>query len=239
VTATDLRHTLVRQAANNYRSSGPYAYFFANCKLKYDPFYSVLLAEGLIPPATRILDLGCAQGLLAAWLLAAQQSYAAGVWDSAYPAPVAIAGFRGIDRNAAEIRRARLALGRHAEFVVGDLALEPLSGATLVVLLDVLHYLDSSAQIELLRRIRAALPAHGLLLMRVGDCDRSLRARASVWVDRVVVRLRGGGNAALSGRPIAEWVSLLEEIGFEVREVARQRSPGYSNCLLRAVPTPA
>ena len=52
----------------------------------------------------------------------------------------------------------------------------------------------------------------------------------------VVVRLRGGGNVALSRRHIAEWISLLNDVGFDVHEVARQRSPGYINCLLHALP---
>ena len=235
--ARELHHRVARHAASLYRRSGYWAYYFALGKLKYDPFYSVLLAEPLIPAGMRILDLGCAQGLLAAWLLAARQSYAAGVWSSACPAPVAIEEYRGVDLSAAEIRRARLALGEHAEFSVGDAALASLSGATLVVLLDVLHYFDFAAQVELLRRIRAALPAQGLLLLRVGDSDGSGRARASLWLDLVVVRLRGRRHAALSRRPIAEWISLLNEIGFEVQQVARQRSLG--NCLLRAFPKSA
>ena len=109
--------------------------------------------------------------------------YPEGVWHSACPAPASIEGYRGVDRNVSEIRRARLALGDHAEFVVGDIAAESVSGATLVVLLDVLHYLDFATQIALLRRIRADLPAQGQLLLRVGDSDGSLRARISLWVD--------------------------------------------------------
>jgi SAM-dependent methyltransferase len=238
VTTKGLRMRLAGVAAKRYRAAGHWAYYFALFKLRNDPFYSVLLAEGLVPANAHILDLGCAQGLLAAWLLSAQQSYAAGVWDSTCPAPVSIAGYRGIDRSEPEIRRARQALGGRAEFVVGDMALADLSGATLIVLLDVLHYLEYAAQLDLLHRVRAALPTEGRLLLRIGDNDGSLRARVSGWVDRVVVRLRGSGNAALCRRPLQEWLALLEEAGFTVREVARQRSLVYINCLLCAVPAP-
>ena len=136
----------------------------------------------------------------------------------------------------AEIRRARKALGSHAEFVVGDIAGEPLAGATLIVLLDVLHYLDYEAQSTLLRRIRAALPPDGFLLVRVGDCASSLRARVSGWVDSLVLRLRGYGQGELHRRTLSEWLLLLDEVGFSVQGVARQRSPGYDNSLLRACP---
>jgi hypothetical protein len=233
-----LHKRLADLAAQRYREADRASYYFALFKLRNDPFYSVLLAEGLVPANARIVDLGCAQGLLAAWLWTAQQSYAAGVWESACPAPVSIASYRGIDRSEAEIHRARQALGANAEFAVGDMAQGDLSGATLIVLLDVLHYLDYTAQRDLLHRVRAALPAEGLVLLRIGDSDGSLRARVSGWVDRLVLRLRGRRDAALSRRPLTEWLALLEEAGFVVHEVARQRSLAYTNCVLRAFPAP-
>jgi SAM-dependent methyltransferase len=233
-----LRDRVVSRAASTYRASGRSAYYFARFKLRHDPFYFLLLVEGLVPAGARILDLGCAQGLLAAWLSAARQCYLEGVWDSACPAPGSVETYRGIDRNKSEIRRARLALGNSAEFVVGDVVVEQLSGATLIVLLDVLHYFDYSAQLELLRLVRAALPMQGCLLLRVGDLAGGVRARVSGWVDRLVLRLRGGGKVELYRRPLTEWLLILGELGFTVQEVARQRSLGYDNALLRAFPTP-
>jgi len=108
----------------------------------------------------------------------------------------------------------------------------------LIVLLDVLHYLDYAKQLQMLRIIRTALPMDGFLLLRVGDRAGGSRARVSGWVDRFVRRLRGGGNGELYRRPLTEWLLLLGDIGFTVQEVARQRSFGYTNSLLRAFPTP-
>ena len=42
----------------------------AGGKLRGDPVYAALLAQGLLAGRARVLDLGCGQGLLAAWLLA-------------------------------------------------------------------------------------------------------------------------------------------------------------------------
>lgn len=232
-----MRKGVARRAADHYRGSGPTAYYFARTKLRLDPFYPLLLADGLVPAGARILDLGCAQGLLAAWLFAAQQCYSEGAWDSACPAPVSVESYRGIDCNESEIRRARRAMGHRAEFVVGDIARERLSTATLIVLLDVLHYLDYAAQKQLLRLIRAALPAEGVLLLRIGDSAGGMPARMSGWIDRLVLRVRGG-KGELYRRPLTEWLVLLNEIGFTVQEVAHQRSPGYANALLRAFPAP-
>lgn len=233
--ATALRDRLISRAASSYRASGRLAYYFARSKLRHDHFYSLLLAEGLVPAGARILDLGCGQGLLAAWLSAAQQSYLEGVWDSTFPTPASVESYRGVDRNKSEIRRARQAMGRLADFVVGDIAVEQLSGATLIVLIDVLHYLDYAAQLKLLRLIRTTLPMEGLLLLRIGDCA-GVRTRISGWVDSLVLRLRGYGKGKQHRRPLTEWLFLLGEVGFTVQEVARQRSLGYANFVLRAFP---
>ena len=43
----------------------------------------------------------------------------------------------------------------------------------------------------MLKRVRAALPAGGLLLLRIGDADGGMRFRYSQWVDKLVMLLRG------------------------------------------------
>ncbi|MBP8265445.1 MAG: methyltransferase type 11, partial [Zoogloea sp.] len=62
---------IATEAAAAYRRAGPWAYRFALGKLSGDPLFAALLAPGLLPARARYLDLGCGQGLLAAWLLAA------------------------------------------------------------------------------------------------------------------------------------------------------------------------
>jgi len=237
VNAMHLRAQVVKRAAGSYRASGRSAYYFARFKLRYDPFYSLLLQQQLVPAGARILDLGCAQGLLAAWLVAARQCYSQGLWDDTCPVPVPIESYRGVDRNQAEIRRARLALGNSAEFIVGDILAEHISEANLIVLLDVLHYLEYGAQVKLLRLIRDALTMEGSLLIRVGDGASRTRAYISRWVDRLVVRLRSGNPAVVYCRSLTEWFQVLGEAGYAVQEIARQSSLGYANSLLRATPT--
>jgi SAM-dependent methyltransferase len=234
VSARALRARLIRQAAHGYRASGRSSYYFARAKLRRDPVYDLMLSGQLIPEGAHILDLGCGQALLAAWLAAAQHCYRAGHWDENWPAPATVASYRGIDRNAVEIQRARQALGDSADLVVGDVAAAALSGATLIVILDVLHYLDFAAQRQLLSGVRAALPADGVLLLRVGDCAHGWRARISGWVDSAVLRLRGYGSSPLYRRPLADWRLLLSKLGFTVQEVARQHSLTYANTLMRA-----
>ena len=82
LTPEALRQRLLDRASAPYRAAGKFAYHFARGKLGGDPMFLALLQRGLIPDRSRILDLGCGQGLLAAWLLAARQLYDAGEWPA-------------------------------------------------------------------------------------------------------------------------------------------------------------
>ena len=62
---------LLAEACRPYRRAGLFAYFFAQGKFGRDPVYRAILEHGLLSGRTRILDLGCGQALLTAWLQAA------------------------------------------------------------------------------------------------------------------------------------------------------------------------
>ena len=209
---------LAREAAARYPARDRYGRHFAFGKLTGDPAFAYLLRERLIPPGAALLDLGCGQGVLAALLMAAGVD---GV------------KIRGIDLAARDVERARIAVPS-AEFVHGDIRATPFGTADVVVILDVLHYIDPAAQEEVLRRVREALSGGGLLLLRVGDANGSLRFRITVAVDRAVTALRGHGAGRLHCRPVAEWQRLLEGLGFGV--TARPMSEGtpFANVLLMA-----
>src|SRR5262249_53534098 len=66
----DARRTvraLVAAAALRYRAAGRFAYYFARGKLAGDPAFRAVLERGLVADGA-VLDIGCGQGLLAAWL---------------------------------------------------------------------------------------------------------------------------------------------------------------------------
>ena len=111
----------------------------------------------------------------------------------------------------------------------------PFPACDVVVILDVLHYVDHAAQLAVLQRVRAALQSpNGRLLMRVGDADRWRGFAASQWVDRVVTVARGHRVAPSFGRPLAAWVALLEDMGFSVRTVPMSGGTPFANVLLVA-----
>jgi len=230
--------SLVAAASEYYRGAGLFAWQFARGKLAGDPVFAAILAQGLLAGRARILDLGCGQGLLAAWLMAAQHCHAGAGWPAGWPAPPALSSYRGVEINAREAARARHAFAldalARAQIVQGDIADVDYGTADAVVILDVLHYIDPDAQERVLERVRAALGATGVLLLRVGDADAGLAFGISAAVDRAVVLLRRGRWRRLSTRPLAQWRAVLERLGFESLVLPMSQGTLFANMLLVA-----
>ena len=229
-----LRQRLVDRASQIYRGADRFAYHFARGKLGGDPMFLAMLERGLIPDHARILDLGCGQGLLAAWLLAARQAWEAGEWPAGWPTPGRLAELRGVDLLGSDIRRAKAALDAPAQFEEGDMCAVEFGQADAVVIMDVLHYVDFAAQDDVLRRVRDALPPHGLLLTRVGDASAGFGFRLSNWVDRTVAFFRGNPLPPLHCRPLPVWIQALNALGFNVETVSMNGNLPFANVMLIA-----
>lgn len=228
------RDALVAAAAEPYRAAGRFAWHFARSKLRRDPVFAGLLAQGLVPDARRLVDLGCGQGLLAAWLAAARAQHATGRWPAAWPAPPRVDAIVGVELMPRDVERARRALGDAAEFLQGDMRTVALGAADVVVILDVLHYVDRADQERVLRRVRAALRPGGVLLARIGDAAGGWRFRTSVVVDHAVALARGHRLSGLHCRPAAEWLALLRGLGFAVDARPMNADTPFANTLLVA-----
>ncbi|MGH8509538.1 MAG: class I SAM-dependent methyltransferase [Gammaproteobacteria bacterium] len=225
---------LLDAATAPYRCAGHFAWYFARGKLGGDPVFLDLLERGLIPDRARILDLGCGQGLLASWLLAARALFEAGQWPEHWPPAPKPGAYRGIEVMPREVRRARQALGEQVEFVLGDMRTADFGSSDTVVILDVLHYLDYSAQEDVLARVRDALVPEGALVMRVGDADGGWRFRISQGVDYLVTFARGHRLARLYCRSLQDWQSSLCRLGFTVEALPMNRGTPFANVLLVA-----
>ncbi|MGE0801407.1 MAG: polysaccharide deacetylase family protein [Lautropia sp.] len=219
-TPPPLGTALLDAATARYRPAGRFAYHFARGKLGADPAFGAIAHLGWIAPGSRVLDLGCGQGLLASLLLATGLG----------------CRVRGIELMPADAERGRIALGDAAEIVCGDIREVPFGSADVAVILDVLHYLDYADQDRVLARLHAALAPAGLLLLRVGDADGGLPFRFSNWVDRVVTRVRGHRLGRLYCRPLSQWRRALAAAGFTVETMPLSQGTPFANVLLLARP---
>jgi SAM-dependent methyltransferase len=231
---TQCHPALLAEASAPYRKAGLFAYFFARGKFGRDPVYRAILERGLLLDRSRILDLGCGQSLLAAWLTVAGRLCERGDWPAAWPAAPRPQSVRGIELMPRDVRRARRALGADADIVEGDIRNTDFGSADAVVVLDVLHYLNADAQRNVLQRVRRALPEDGLLLLRVCDAGAGLRYRYTQWVDKIVMRSRGHAVVAPHCRSVREWQSLLHECRFDSEALPMSEGTPFANVLLIA-----
>jgi SAM-dependent methyltransferase len=222
--------------SERYRAAGHFAFHFARGKLRMDPVFAAILALGILARRDRILDLGCGQGLLAAWLQAAQRTARSGVWPDGWPDAPAPGSLVGLELMPRDVARARRALGTTARFEVADLRTARLAIADAIVVLDVLHYIDYATQVEVLRRVRAALAPGGVLVLRVGDAAGGLPFRFSTWVDKLVLLCRGHGLATLHCRTLAAWRLLLADLGFATEALPMSAGTPFANVMLVARP---
>lgn len=225
---------LAAQAASRYEPAGRMAYKWAQGKLGGDPLFMGVLRHGLIRDGESVLDLGCGQGLLAAWLLDACAQHAQGNWYEELPAPPRDLQLRGIELFSADVTRANIALGASADIRCGDICKEDFGSVDVAVIMDVLHYVEHAAQEDVLRRVFAALRPGGRLLLRVGDADAGWGFRWSNWVDKAVVLARNRTLSKLWCRPMTEWIALLELIGFNVKQLPMSEGTKFANVLLVA-----
>lgn len=229
-------------ASAPYRRLGAFPWRFARGKLGMDPVFRHLIEQGLVSPGTRVLDIGCGQGLLASLLHSGAAMQRQGRWPAAWPPAPAATRFTGIELTARDVQRARDALaaiqwdasGAVANFICGDMCSTPFPEADAVVILDVLHYVGIAEQNDVLARVRRALPQGGRLLLRVGDAAAQGRHAFSRWVDALVMRIRHRRVLPQFGRTHSAWVAHLESLGFEVQSQPMSAGTPFANVLLIA-----
>ncbi|WP_066261306.1 SAM-dependent methyltransferase [Hydrogenophaga flava] len=226
---------LLDEATKGFRSGGPFARHYARGKLGTDPIFREMLRRGLLPAGGRLLDLGCGQGSLFAWLLAARKLYEAGQWQADWPAPPRFRSMRGVELMQNDVDRAAHTFGRDHPVVrveQGDMNAVDFGEADVVTILDALHYFDHAQQTQVLQRIHAALPDGGLFLTRIGDASAGLPFHISNWVDHVVTFARGHRLPQLYCRSLADWTTLLTDVGFAVQSAPMSEGKPFANVML-------
>lgn len=227
--------TLLDRASQPFQASGRFAYHYARGKLGGDCIFRELLKRGILPARGHFLDLGCGQGSLFAWLLAARELYQEGQWPADWPCPPQPLSLRGVELMQNDVDRAMLAFGADHPLVRvehGDMNQVDFGRPDAITILDALHYFDHTQQVRVLERIYAALPPGGLFLTRIGDASAGLPFHVSNWVDHVVTFMRGHRLPRLYCRSLSAWKLLLSEVGFDVKSEAMHEGKPFANVML-------
>ncbi len=227
--------TLLDDASRPFRAGGHFAYHYARGKLSGDCIFRELLRRGIFPAEAHFLDLGCGQGSLFSWLLAARRLYEQGIWPGDWAIPPKPLSLRGYELMARDVERAARAFGAAQPIVdirQGDMCAVDFGTAEVVTILDALHYLDPARQEDVLARIRAALPTGGLFLTRVGDAAAGLPYHLCNALDHAVTFIRGHRLPRLHGRALGEWIELLRRLGFSVDAVPMSEGKPFANTML-------
>lgn len=167
-------------------------------KLELDPLTRVLTAFDA--PLGRVVDVGCGRGQFSLLLQELELAQA----------------IDGFDWDARKVRVAERAARGDAHYAVADVLHAELPECDTILLFDVLHYLDQSAQRELLERLTRSLRAGGCLLIREMDGHAGWASRIGQWFESVATRT--GYNRArqkLCFQPIHTLVDELGSLGFE------------------------
>lgn len=218
--AQDAR-AIARAFAPRHPWGNRWDYCYVLSKLRSDPLYPGVL-DALRGSHAPLLDMGCGLGLLAHALRHDGQALS----------------YRGVDNDAAKIRRASGVASRAglaaSHFEVMDLATALPVHRGSVAILDVLQYLPAEAQANLLRQAAAMLDGDGRLVLRMALADDSRRGRisrigdrAANWIGWMQFRPRHYPDAAtLRG--------LLEQAGLRVSLAPLYGNTPFNNWLLVA-----
>jgi SAM-dependent methyltransferase len=229
---------LFEAATRPYIGAGQYAWHFARGKLRHDPVYFSLLRRGLLPDRGSLLDLGCGQGVLLSLLKAAKEQYQACLWPRDWPAPPLNLGLRGIELSAGRVQVARRALGDSVQVDLRDLRDLDLQPCSVIVMLDVLHYLGEAEQGRVIERAAGALEPGGLLLLREADAGAGFAFRVTRWGERIAGALRGEFGQQLHYRGAVHWIAELAGRGFAVSAEPMSEGTPFANVLFVAKKSP-
>ena len=167
-----------------------------------------------------MVDLGCGRGLALAVASASRPEGA--------PRPALV----GIERSGRALAIARRALGADASFQQADLAGAAIPRAELVLILDVLHYLDAGAQDGLLDRARAALAPGGSLVIRDADAGAGAGFSAVRLSERLMTLVRAEPGQRFAYRSKAGWEDALTRRGLAVDAAPMGAGTPFANVLL-------
>ncbi len=189
---------MIQEIARRY--AGRWLRGYVRGKLRSDPVFEAafdIVRDSKVP----VLDVGCGIGIFPLYLRA-----------RGFSQPIL-----GVDVDRGKIDHARYAAGSDAslQFVEQDAAeLPEFSGH--VVLLDVLHYLDSAAQRHLLESVCARVAPGGACIIRETPRDRSWRFRVTQFEELLLPAITWMKMRARHYPTLEELTAVFRDRGFQI-----------------------
>jgi 1-acyl-sn-glycerol-3-phosphate acyltransferase len=194
---------------NNYLFKGPVLEWYMRIKLKleknYEPF------DKLISPEARILDLGCGYGFLCYTLsFLSSERHVTGV---------------DYDEEKITVANTCYSKNERIRFFASDITEFPVAGYDVIIIADVLHYLQPEAQEVVLKNCFKGLAAGGKIIIREGNTDLKERHKGTRVTELFSVKLLKFNKSInelhfLSGEKLRQ---IATSHGFEVAVVDQTR----------------
>lgn len=168
-TPESLRHRLY----SVYRYKGPVLEWYLRIKLKLEDYYKIF--NDLVPRKATVLDLGCGYGFLAYMLQFLSEDRV----------------ITGVDYDEEKISVAQngYLLSSRLHFHSSDITRYDIPPHDVIILADVLHYLEKEAQYALIKKCFDALNPSGKIIIREGNADLQERHKGTQLTEFFSVKL--------------------------------------------------
>ena len=208
----------VERAVNSlFSESASFDRNFVKWKLRLDKVFQNLARDDMGDGP--VVDLGCGYGI--------------GLAVAAILNPKR--RLRGCDLDKKRVQIASRALNRFdTELSVCDIQEFDLEDPGLVIIIDVLQYLDGNEQLALLEKCCSSALPGAILIFRIPDCRRGLFSILSILLDKLVFRLSGTKKAPSILSP-EQYCRVLEKAGMEVEYQRMVNTLPLAHVLFRAV----
>jgi uncharacterized protein (DUF2062 family) len=224
---------LIRQTSDRYLLTSLTAWEFARARLRTDSVYRTAACAGLLQSGRALVDIGCRQGLMLAFLIEARRAFRAGTWPAGAAGPPQFERMVGVEMRPRFVRVARRVLGNDAEIVQADaIAFSP-EPCHAVLILDVLHMMSAEQQEGLLAAMVSALEPGGVMLVREANAAAGWRFRTVRAANRLRAMAFGKWRRRLHFRTTAEWLVCFDRLGLEAEVIQMEHGTPLGSVLFR------
>jgi uncharacterized protein (DUF2062 family) len=229
---------LIRQTSDRYLHASLMAWELARARLRTDSVYRTAACAGLLTSGGALVDVGCRQGLMLAFLIDARRAFRAGTWPSGAAAPPEFERMVGVEVRPRFVRVARQALGGDAEIIQADAVAWPPEPCHTALMIDVLHLMNAEQQERLLSAVVSALEPGGVLMVREANADVGWRLGMVRAINRLGALALGRWRRPLHFRTTAEWLVCFDRLGLEAEVVPMANGTPLGSVVFRLTVRP-